>query len=212
MSKRVVEIDGGTVLAYGHWGRPVVAFPSENGEVYDWESHGMVAALGGLLDAGKVKLYCVPSFDRETWTRRDLPLWAPGWQLPSSRSQPLRTEGGVSLAGRMHDPADPHVVESLVAQRSDQPMSGRESASSPLWAAREARAAKRRATRREWDSNPRTSCPVIGFQDRPVRPLRHPAGRQGSPAPQANSTESRIPSSSTQSETARGPCESHPKA
>ena len=30
--------------------------------------------------------------------------------------------------------------------------------------------------RRGWDSNPRTSCPVSGFQDRPIRPLSHPAG------------------------------------
>ena len=72
--RRAVEIDGGTVLAYGHYGRPVVAFPSENGEVHDWESQGMVDAIGELLDGGKVKLYCVPSFDRESWTRSDLPL------------------------------------------------------------------------------------------------------------------------------------------
>jgi len=72
--RRVVEIDEGTVLAYGHYGRPVVAFPSENGEPHDWESQGMVDAIGELLDGGKVKLYCVPSFDRESWTRSDLPL------------------------------------------------------------------------------------------------------------------------------------------
>ena len=45
--------------------------------------------------------------------------------------------------------------------------------------------------RRGWDSNPRTSCPVSGFQDRPIRPLSHPAaprecmhlaGGDGSPA------------------------------
>jgi esterase/lipase superfamily enzyme len=74
VTRRTIEIDGGTVLAYGHYGRPVVAFPSENGEAHDWESQGMVAAIGGLLDGGKVKLYCVPSFDRESWTRNDLPL------------------------------------------------------------------------------------------------------------------------------------------
>jgi esterase/lipase superfamily enzyme len=72
--RRAIEIDGGTVLAYGHYGRPVVAFPSENGEPHDWESQGMVNAIGELLDGGKVKLYCVPSFDRESWTRGDLPL------------------------------------------------------------------------------------------------------------------------------------------
>ncbi len=45
MNRRAVEIDGGTVLAYGHYGRPVVAFPSENGEVNDWEERGMVDAV-----------------------------------------------------------------------------------------------------------------------------------------------------------------------
>ena len=74
MNRRAIDIDGGTVLAYGQYGRPVVAFPSENGEPHDWEAQGMVDALAGLIDGGKVKLYCVPSFDRESWTRNDLPL------------------------------------------------------------------------------------------------------------------------------------------
>jgi esterase/lipase superfamily enzyme len=74
VSRRVVDVDGGTVYAYGHYGRPVVAFPSENGEASDWEERGMVDALAFLLDAGRLKLYCVPSFDRESWTRDDLDL------------------------------------------------------------------------------------------------------------------------------------------
>src|SRR5206468_12138005 len=76
MNRRAIEIDGGTVLAYGHYGRPVIAFPSEEGEAHDWADRGMVDALGGLPDAGKLKLYCVPSFDRESWTSRDLSLEA----------------------------------------------------------------------------------------------------------------------------------------
>ncbi len=74
MQRRQVEVDGGQVLAYGHYGRPVLVFPSEEGEIWDWEDREMVDALGGLLDGGRVKLYCVPSFDRESWTRRDLAL------------------------------------------------------------------------------------------------------------------------------------------
>jgi len=69
-----VDVDGGAVLAYGHYGRPVLAFPSENGEVGDWEARGMVDALVEPLEAGRLKLYCIPSFDRESWTRRDLAL------------------------------------------------------------------------------------------------------------------------------------------
>lgn len=71
---RQVEIDGGTVVAYGDWGRPLIAFPSEAGDEWDWERHGMVDELGPLLGEGRVKLYCVPSYDRESWTRNDLPL------------------------------------------------------------------------------------------------------------------------------------------
>jgi esterase/lipase superfamily enzyme len=74
MQRRAIEIDGGATLAYGHYGRPVIAFPSENGQASDWEERGMVDALGDLLDGGRMKLYCVPSYDSESWTRRDLPF------------------------------------------------------------------------------------------------------------------------------------------
>ena len=51
------------VAVYGHWGRPVLAFPAERGDAGEFERHGMVGAVGDLLDAGRVKLYCVDSFD-----------------------------------------------------------------------------------------------------------------------------------------------------
>ena len=34
----------------------------------------MVGAVGDLLAAGRVKLYCVDSFDAESWSNRDIPL------------------------------------------------------------------------------------------------------------------------------------------
>jgi esterase/lipase superfamily enzyme len=62
------------VAVYGHWGRPVLAFPTERGDAGEWERLGMVAAVGDLLEAGRVKLYCVDSFDHESWSNRDVPL------------------------------------------------------------------------------------------------------------------------------------------
>ena len=56
MNRREVSIDGGTVLAYGHWGRPVLAFPSEQGQSWQYEERGMVEAIAPLIDAGRVKL------------------------------------------------------------------------------------------------------------------------------------------------------------
>jgi esterase/lipase superfamily enzyme len=64
----------GTVLAYGHWGRPLLAFPSEQGSPNDWEDRGMVGSIEGLLEAGRVKLYCVSSYDSQSWQTGGLPL------------------------------------------------------------------------------------------------------------------------------------------
>ena len=64
----------GTVIRYGHWGRPVLVFPSERGRAWDYESNGMVEAVRPLLDAGRVKLYCVDSFDHATWSDGWIPL------------------------------------------------------------------------------------------------------------------------------------------
>jgi esterase/lipase superfamily enzyme len=65
---------GGSVISYGHWGRPVLVFPSEQRRAFDYENNGMVDAVADLIDAGRVKLYCVDSFDAQTWSRADLPL------------------------------------------------------------------------------------------------------------------------------------------
>jgi esterase/lipase superfamily enzyme len=64
----------GDVVVHGHWGRPVLVFPAEGGSAWDYEHQGMVGAVAGLLDAGRVKLYCVDSFDSETWSNRSLPV------------------------------------------------------------------------------------------------------------------------------------------
>lgn len=66
----------GAVWAYGEWGRPVLAFPSQQGEVGDFAQHGMVAAVADLLAAGRIKLYCVESMDGRTWFDDGLPLEA----------------------------------------------------------------------------------------------------------------------------------------
>jgi esterase/lipase superfamily enzyme len=64
----------GTVIRYGHFGRPVLVFASEQGRAQDFEANGMVDAVAGLLAAGRVKLYCVDSFDAASWSDRTIPL------------------------------------------------------------------------------------------------------------------------------------------
>jgi len=64
----------GTVAVYGHWGRPLLVFPTEGGHAAEFADNGMVAAVADLIDAGRVKLYCADSFDAGSWSAADLPL------------------------------------------------------------------------------------------------------------------------------------------
>jgi esterase/lipase superfamily enzyme len=66
------ELDG--VLAYGHWGRPLLVFPAQEGRRYEWEERGMIDAVAGLVEAGRVKIYCVDSWDSGSWHDASLSL------------------------------------------------------------------------------------------------------------------------------------------
>jgi esterase/lipase superfamily enzyme len=64
----------GELIAYGNYGRPLLAFPSEQGRCFDYENRGMIDAIAELIDGGRVKVYCVDSYDSQSWHNRELPL------------------------------------------------------------------------------------------------------------------------------------------
>lgn len=64
------------VLAFGHFGAPVIAFPSGGGQFFDFENNEMVTAIAPLIDEGKIKLYCPGSPDNDSWLASWLdPQW-----------------------------------------------------------------------------------------------------------------------------------------
>lgn len=78
MEREQVELDTegvgrGAVIRYGHFGRPVLVFPSEAGRAWDFENNGMLDAVAPLLADGRIKLYAVDSFDHLTWSDNSLP-------------------------------------------------------------------------------------------------------------------------------------------
>ena len=52
---------------YGHWGKPMIVFPCSRGRYFDYEGMGMIEAIAGFIDTGKIKLFCVDSVDEESW-------------------------------------------------------------------------------------------------------------------------------------------------
>jgi esterase/lipase superfamily enzyme len=69
-----VRLGPAELIAYGHYGRPMLVFPSEQGRAWDFEDNGMVAAVADLIEDGRVKLYCVDSADAHSWSDRSLPI------------------------------------------------------------------------------------------------------------------------------------------
>jgi esterase/lipase superfamily enzyme len=64
------------LLAFGHYGAPVIAFPSGGGQFYDFENNGMIDAVARLIEAGKIKVYCPEGLDQESWLNKDAdPHW-----------------------------------------------------------------------------------------------------------------------------------------
>lgn len=53
---------------YGHAGLPMIVFPCQNGNFYDFEDRGMINAVADKLESGQLQLFCVSCIDAETWS------------------------------------------------------------------------------------------------------------------------------------------------
>jgi esterase/lipase superfamily enzyme len=55
------------MLAFGHAGVPVVLFPTSQGRWYEYKDFRLIEAARGLVEAGRVKLYCPDGIDGDSW-------------------------------------------------------------------------------------------------------------------------------------------------
>lgn len=61
------------MLWFGHGGRPMIWFPTSKGRFYQNEDFGLVAAVGDLVDAGRLRIACVDSVDAESFYATEKP-------------------------------------------------------------------------------------------------------------------------------------------
>jgi esterase/lipase superfamily enzyme len=52
-------------IVYGHWGPPLVCFPTSGGDEWEQENQGMIRALEDFIDAGRVKVFCINTADSQ---------------------------------------------------------------------------------------------------------------------------------------------------
>jgi esterase/lipase superfamily enzyme len=55
------------VLAYGHDGPPVVFISGDRGSAWDFEQRGLLEAVAGLVEQGRVRIYASDTYDHASW-------------------------------------------------------------------------------------------------------------------------------------------------
>src|SRR5215204_2567068 len=59
------------VTVFGHWGPPLLAFPTSQGNEWELHDQGLIGALSDYIDGGRVKVFCVGSNNQESFMSRD---------------------------------------------------------------------------------------------------------------------------------------------
>lgn len=78
---------------YGDGGKPVLVFPAQGGRFFEYEDFGMVNAVSGFIDSGRIQLFTVDSVDNQSWAN---------WNVhPATR-------------GHRHEDYDRYIIQEVV--------------------------------------------------------------------------------------------------
>ena len=58
------------ITVFGHWGPPLLAFPTSQGDEWELHGQGLIGALADFIDGGRVKIFCVGSNNNESFMNR----------------------------------------------------------------------------------------------------------------------------------------------
>jgi len=58
------------VVRWGHWGTPVLLFPTAGGDYEEVERFHLIRVLAPLIDAGRIKVYSTDSIAGKTWIEK----------------------------------------------------------------------------------------------------------------------------------------------
>jgi esterase/lipase superfamily enzyme len=58
------------VAVFGHWGPPLLAFPTSHGDEWEIERNSLTGALSDFIEGGRVKVFCVGSNNHESFMNK----------------------------------------------------------------------------------------------------------------------------------------------
>src|SRR5947207_14908046 len=60
------------LVAYGHFGFPLLMFPTAAADYLEYERFYVIDAIKDSIEAGKVKVFSINSINRESWLNNEL--------------------------------------------------------------------------------------------------------------------------------------------
>src|SRR5207249_7239785 len=58
------------VAVYGHYGSPILAFPTSGGDEWEQEGQGMVGALSPYLNEGRIRIFAINSVHNDSFQNK----------------------------------------------------------------------------------------------------------------------------------------------
>ena len=55
------------IAVYGHWGLPMLAFPTSHGNEWELQRHGLLDAVADFIEGGRIKVFCVGSNSQDSF-------------------------------------------------------------------------------------------------------------------------------------------------
>jgi len=68
------------ISVFGHWGPPLLAFPTSHGDEWELQRHGLIDAIGDFIDAGRVKVFSVGSNNQESFLDKSAHPFHRSWR------------------------------------------------------------------------------------------------------------------------------------
>jgi esterase/lipase superfamily enzyme len=60
------------MLVFGHWGYPLVIFPTTMGRFYEAKDFRLIESISWFINNGVVKVFCPDSIDKDSWYAKHL--------------------------------------------------------------------------------------------------------------------------------------------
>lgn len=62
------------IVSYGHWGHPILLFPTAAADFLENERFGLVGAIASMINDGRVRLFSINSINNQSWMDDNLPV------------------------------------------------------------------------------------------------------------------------------------------